>query len=820
MAQNLLLIPLGADLWAVREEDVASISPVKPLHRLPLSPPQVAGMTILDGGTVTVFDLNACVGAPPLAQERYGRLLTVRSPDPSIAFVVAGPVDPQAYEPEQVRSLPDAARTDVVRECVVLGPRILPLVDIGTLRARIGRGILDAPKPERRAATELPKRAGTASVSVLTLGGQRFCIDGGEVRYRPLEPGAVSALPYAGDRIEGVVEQDGAVVPVIPVGRLIGAADLPERQMLLTLSVNGTRCGFRVDGEAGVREGVRLLDLPPLARPAWSSRAIMDEGMAVPLIDMARILSGTPETADGEWTASSTPASRFPDLFLRESVMVLELAVFGDRHALPREEVRAILPLRAVRPLSGVPEIVLGIAEFDGTLLPVLDLDAVFGRRMPYPPDGKLVHLVNGEFSALIATASVTGERGLAMELQRQVPIALPHRVLYGCYLDGNTVRLILNVQSLSEHFEKAEVREIITSLASPRPAVAAEPASAAADVRPERSPGPPVTAVVGPDVRPEDIRRQRQPAADLGEMPAAALARSGEAGPDQEELQRPADKARDEETQAARLREESARARAAEEQRRAEVTAKRAAEQERLRAEAERRRLEEDEARTRAEQEARAQAEREERNRFEEAQRNAEELRRRKEAEAAVRRAVEQARDEAETRERERELALRQEEREARAAARQAERIVVDELPAPVRDSGEVPAQKDGVKKRRMLVMAGALAVLVAIVVFFMVGGRRTSVTPPVRTETVPQKAPRTAGAPAREEAPLVLMVPKSMPEPETVVYVVVKGDTLWGISKRFTGNPFNYPRVARDNSIATPDLIFPGQKIRLQRE
>jgi len=50
--------------------------------------------------------------------------------------------------------------------------------------------------------------------------------------------------------------------------------------------------------------------------------------------------------------------------------------------------------------------------------------------------------------------------------------------------------------------------------------------------------------------------------------------------------------------------------------------------------------------------------------------------------------------------------------------------------------------------------------------------------------------------------------------------IYTVVKGDTLWGIAKRFTGNPLNYPRVARDNSIATPDLIFPGQRIRLVQE
>jgi nucleoid-associated protein YgaU len=48
----------------------------------------------------------------------------------------------------------------------------------------------------------------------------------------------------------------------------------------------------------------------------------------------------------------------------------------------------------------------------------------------------------------------------------------------------------------------------------------------------------------------------------------------------------------------------------------------------------------------------------------------------------------------------------------------------------------------------------------------------------------------------------------------------VVVKNDTLWSISERFTGNPFNYPRIAGENRIADPDLIFPGQTIRLKQK
>jgi LysM repeat protein len=61
-----------------------------------------------------------------------------------------------------------------------------------------------------------------------------------------------------------------------------------------------------------------------------------------------------------------------------------------------------------------------------------------------------------------------------------------------------------------------------------------------------------------------------------------------------------------------------------------------------------------------------------------------------------------------------------------------------------------------------------------------------------------------------------LELDIPKNKPT-DIDVYVVQEGDTLWSISERFTGNPFNYPRIAGENRIADPDLIFPEQRIRL---
>jgi len=48
---------------------------------------------------------------------------------------------------------------------------------------------------------------------------------------------------------------------------------------------------------------------------------------------------------------------------------------------------------------------------------------------------------------------------------------------------------------------------------------------------------------------------------------------------------------------------------------------------------------------------------------------------------------------------------------------------------------------------------------------------------------------------------------------------YVIQKGDTLWAIAQKFLGNGSKYTKIFEDNRevIKDPDLIYPGQKIRI---
>ena len=81
-------------------------------------------------------------------------------------------------------------------------------------------------------------------------------------------------------------------------------------------------------------------------------------------------------------------------------------------------------------------------------------------------------------------------------------------------------------------------------------------------------------------------------------------------------------------------------------------------------------------------------------------------------------------------------------------------------------------------------------------------------STTPPVTTTPTP--------TPVVPPTPTPQPTPQPTPEPKKEYYTVQSGDTLWGISQKY-GISLNQI-ISLNPQITNPDLIYPGQKVRVK--
>jgi len=89
----------------------------------------------------------------------------------------------------------------------------------------------------------------------------------------------------------------------------------------------------------------------------------------------------------------------------------------------------------------------------------------------------------------------------------------------------------------------------------------------------------------------------------------------------------------------------------------------------------------------------------------------------------------------------------------------------------------------------------------------------------PADEADTAPVETPDPAGGNEAGAADTPsLPSPPAAPAPREIIHIVVRGDTLWAIAERYVQDPFRYPELARLSHIENPDLIYPGDRVRIR--
>ncbi|NIR33332.1 MAG: hypothetical protein GWO11_02385, partial [Desulfuromonadales bacterium] len=134
-------------------------------------------------------------------------------------------------------------------------------------------------------------------------------------------------------------------------------------------------------------------------------------------------------------------------------------------YALPADQVEAEVTVWSWREFPDGPGIAPGVSTHEGDIWPLIDLCPYFGTRMRLQPGMTALAVENGRFKALLLVDKILPRRDLADLVQRELPFALPHRIVYGCYLEESNVSLILNVQAMVRHFDPSLVKDLLKHL-------------------------------------------------------------------------------------------------------------------------------------------------------------------------------------------------------------------------------------------------------------------------------------------------------------------------------------------------------------------
>lgn len=924
--REIFLIRIEDQQYAVWKDEIASVTAVQPLHRLPLSPSCIAGMSIVDGRTITLADLTACIGRKPASPDDKARVLMLSGNGKISGFLVTGDIDSSILHEEALVRMPGYLRTEVIGSCAILDSGPVPVINLRQLVRHLLHSGREQPVPSLSMPAAGPRSAPAAKFRLFGLNGELFAADAEDIEDAGVKTGKTATLSAVPRYVKGVVLHERTLLPLIDLARRMRLHPAENSAQMLVAKFSEVRFGLLVDQDLGVLSlnQVRLWDMPPLARSGWLSTALGHAGGIVPVIDIAALLAH----AIGEeapFEERYHPDSPFPSLFGAHEVDVVEFSLLGFKHAIPKAEVADVISCKPWRVLPGdAPKILIGVAEHEGEILPVLDLAMVFGRRSSTASEWQMMVVKNGDFRALVIAETVFGERRLPLDIQRAVPILVPHRVVYGCYPEAEGVRLILNVEALAVHFENSLVQELLPAMsaemnqahartasstlqeavepaqylqmrAEPRSealapahvstgsalvktAVSAEETDGsaeenhgAAEREPERTPEGSIEpadeqAVAEGAAGSAAIQEQKTEAAEA--LPEQAEPARVEGGAE-EQTGAPSSESRA--TVEPKLEEAivavTPSVKTITEENREDLIAAASApgvsliEEEKIQEQAA-----PVEKTTISEAAVIETAEIGEKPPEQEAPVVAEPAAEPVQETLSID-AVAQEMPGIASGERDLQPELQEQAQTAPAAvplgttgatfsisataSEGDQRPTVQQPAHPRREefqpaagrtspsyqpSHVMPSERS---KKNWLPYAAAAIVLTGLLYFVGTSNKpseqrkepvieRAAILPaipkgesaPLVQKHVPTPGPKSKLNPhPKPRPPLVLDIPKNLPL-SAEVYIVVKGDTLWIISERFTGSPFNYPRIAGENRIANPDLIYPGQKIRLLKK
>jgi purine-binding chemotaxis protein CheW len=394
---------MAAERYAFPMSRVQEIIRMPSVVKVPLGPPSLEGLANLRGRVLPVVSLRDCCDMAATAHDETTRVIVVDGGVPlgfvvdRVASVIS--IDPSAMEPaDEVQS---TVRSDVLIGVIKSdGGEMTTVLDVDRLVGgqftRLAGNRQETASATRVAAeTEADQEFDdTLELVSFAVEGQEYALPIDQVQEIVQAPESISHIPNAGNRVLGVIDLRGRLLPVVSMRRVFGMppAPLEPQNRIVVVSLDGGVVGVVMDT---VREVLRVPHELVAPLPGFMAEAgrrsevesvvrLEDGKRLVSVLSVNRMFDSPEvrqEIADNTQEAPEMAQERGTvDDGRGDEELFVVFRLDREEYAVDVDSVQEII--RVPEALIRVPksyEFVEGLVNLRGTVLPVVDLRTRLG---------------------------------------------------------------------------------------------------------------------------------------------------------------------------------------------------------------------------------------------------------------------------------------------------------------------------------------------------------------------------------------------------------------------------------------------------------
>lgn len=489
--ENLLIFQIEDYSYGIWESDIKDIiSGAQKLHKLPYFPKRVAGMSTIsvessdsdsEGPSSrmgTFFDLAYCLGHQSVGAS--GFLFTMKANNKSgkeslEGFAVPGQEKTIEVDKKKLTAMPKELKSTELLGCVSTDRGLLPVIDIKGLyrdvkdkdwtlpafHITIGNNTNEKNIKDKNRNDTKTKNKKSKSVRLFSLANidesRLYGVDSNAIEENVIKLDSICRVKFAPPYVECFALSSGSLKVVLNGGVLAGSdkVDIEDGELL---EISGTGLALLVESDSGISK-TKINPMSDIVSTSVISSAIVRSGEVVPFLNFNEFISKGLKEVSREVSSYDEGSSDFAKSFGREETTVLQFTIKGLKQAIPRSEEVDSFDFKPPRPIEGLPSIVLGVVDHDGEILPVIDPAVCFGFYTDSPFE-KMILIKKGNFKAFIVTENKPSGVVIESVNQKSVPVSMEKDYIYGCYVDGDSIGLILNMEALLVDFDEEEFKE------------------------------------------------------------------------------------------------------------------------------------------------------------------------------------------------------------------------------------------------------------------------------------------------------------------------------------------------------------------------